>query len=714
MNHRDLSRLARVLMLASALWLFGCPEDEPEPEPEPECRSGAECTSGVCSPDGTCAFPACNDGVLNGQEVDVDCGGNCAECADGQSCNTGSDCASGSCSDGVCGSLQGIGGACTSATDCEIEFSCEPFDGSSICTRRCEDDSVCNGLSCLRGICTPNDYCDDPDGDGIGVGPGCSGDACSLCSPNADCVDTGEFSKGCVCKVGFEGDGATCTDVDECALGLDDCPGDALCTNTDGGFTCACQPGYTGDGSDCVDVDECADGSNDCDPAATCSNVPGSFVCSCPPGAQDLNGDGTSCSSVDECFTQQDDCHPQAICTDTPSSFTCECGPGYIDLMPSNAGRMCSDVDECVQGLDDCVAGATCRNLDGGFECQCPIGSTGDGRDPGVPGQTGCIAGDPCATANCGANSTCIAQTASTFVCVCAQGYIDQNGACVDIDECVNAELLCDPNATCTNQPGSYQCGCNSGYEDTNGDGTLCRQINECLEGTDQCDANASCTDTEGDYECECDAGYIGDGFTCRRPISCLELLTDQPGTRTGVHTINTGAGGDLQVWCDMQLDGGGYTFYKFEQPSAANARQAEATCASKGMQLFIPRSEEHLRKAYGVATSANYGPSGNANYMRILGVYPNRGRTSGFNGSTCLNTPLRSGNPACDWSASDNGPFYIHNDSNRTEPNGDCSTDASMTYEWTGAARLGYMNDIPSPGYTSTQFMCDTADKRE
>ena len=694
MTHRDLIRAARALTLTSAIWMFGCPEDQPEPEPEPECVNGSECTSGVCSAEGECAFPTCNDTVLNGQEIDVDCGGNCQKCADGKSCDGDGDCASGSCDGGVCGSLKGIGQTCADANECEIAFSCEPFDGSSICTKRCTESSTCDGLTCLRGICTPNDYCDDPDGDGIGVGPGCSGDACSLCAvDSAECVDTGEFSKACVCKAGFEGDGSTCADVDECLLGVDDCPDDAICTNTDGGFECACEPGFEGDGATCTDVDECGDANlNNCDPAATCTNVEGSFVCFCPPGSQDINGDGTSCSSVDECFTQQDDCSAQAICTDTAAGFDCACGPGYTDLQIANPGRMCADQNECLLGSDDCANGATCQNTDGGFLCQCPLGSTGDGTLSG----TGCVAGDPCSTNNCGANSDCVVQTATTFTCVCAPGFNETApGQCTDIDECVNAAVLCDVNAACNNQPGSYQCTCDSGYEDTNGDGTLCRQINECIEGTDQCDANAECTDTEGDYTCECDDGFIGDGFTCRRPLSCLELLNDQPATRTGVHTINTGAGGNLQVWCDMTLDGGGYTFYKFSQPSAANARQAEATCASKGMQLFIPRNLEHLKKSYGVATNSNYGPSANASYMRILGVYPNRGRSGGFNGSTCLRTPLKSGNGACDWSASDNGPFYIHNESGRTEPNGDCSTDASMTYAWTGPAQLGYMNDI-------------------
>ena len=43
------------------------------------------------------------------------------------------------------------------------------------------------------------------------------------------------------------------TDVDECALGTDNCHVDATCSNTEGSFACACNSGYTGDGtSSCV------------------------------------------------------------------------------------------------------------------------------------------------------------------------------------------------------------------------------------------------------------------------------------------------------------------------------------------------------------------------------------------------------------------------------------------------------------------------------
>jgi hypothetical protein len=49
-----------------------------------------------------CSIPApphpCNDGMINGDETDQDCGGSCAtKCGEGQNCNTNADCASNNC-----------------------------------------------------------------------------------------------------------------------------------------------------------------------------------------------------------------------------------------------------------------------------------------------------------------------------------------------------------------------------------------------------------------------------------------------------------------------------------------------------------------------------------------------------------------------------------------------------------------------------------------
>ncbi|MDY0063074.1 MAG: hypothetical protein RBU45_24925 [Myxococcota bacterium] len=53
------------------------------------CQTGADCQSGVCT-EFICLVPSCDDEVKNGSETDIDCGGPCAPCGDGEGCSAAS------------------------------------------------------------------------------------------------------------------------------------------------------------------------------------------------------------------------------------------------------------------------------------------------------------------------------------------------------------------------------------------------------------------------------------------------------------------------------------------------------------------------------------------------------------------------------------------------------------------------------------------------
>ena len=86
---------------------------------------------GACF-DGKFAFPTCSDGLKNGYESDVDCGGEpglgCARCAEGQACEYGYDCETNVCDAGVCA---------TGATSIELaageRHTCVNLDGKVRC-----------------------------------------------------------------------------------------------------------------------------------------------------------------------------------------------------------------------------------------------------------------------------------------------------------------------------------------------------------------------------------------------------------------------------------------------------------------------------------------------------------------------------------------------------------------------------------------------------
>ncbi|MBW2976066.1 hypothetical protein KY347_01320 [Candidatus Woesearchaeota archaeon] len=65
------------------------------------CNYNEDCESGFCF-NGRCAEPTCDDGIKNGYETDVDCGGSCKKCELGQSCNADKDCEAGVCLSFVC------------------------------------------------------------------------------------------------------------------------------------------------------------------------------------------------------------------------------------------------------------------------------------------------------------------------------------------------------------------------------------------------------------------------------------------------------------------------------------------------------------------------------------------------------------------------------------------------------------------------------------
>jgi len=70
------------------------------------------------------------------------------------------------------------------------------------------------------------------------------------CGENASC----NAQDTCECNAGYEGDGQTCDDVDECATDNGGCDPNALCINAPGERTCICNANFSGDGETCAEV----------------------------------------------------------------------------------------------------------------------------------------------------------------------------------------------------------------------------------------------------------------------------------------------------------------------------------------------------------------------------------------------------------------------------------------------------------------------------
>ncbi|MRG91383.1 hypothetical protein [Polyangium spumosum] len=137
-------------------------------------------TSSAAGGGGVGGGDTCSDGVQDGDEADVDCGGStCPACPDGAACMTDEDCASDFCSPRqLCAYDDGR---------CEMESEAGPTCGDCL-KNGDETDADCGGATCLA--CRPGKTCLQ---DADCLGGACLNNVCDAgaagtrCYANADC-----------------------------------------------------------------------------------------------------------------------------------------------------------------------------------------------------------------------------------------------------------------------------------------------------------------------------------------------------------------------------------------------------------------------------------------------------------------------------------------------------------------------------------------------
>jgi plastocyanin len=128
----------------------GCPDGQ-------ACLAGGDCANGYCNLAMQCATPTCTDGAKNGSESDIDCGGMCPDCANGKSCAVGADCASGYCN----GALMCATPTCTDGVKngAETGTDCGGPCGDCANGQGCLVDADCASGHCLEGQCDDLNGC---------------------------------------------------------------------------------------------------------------------------------------------------------------------------------------------------------------------------------------------------------------------------------------------------------------------------------------------------------------------------------------------------------------------------------------------------------------------------------------------------------------------------------------------------------------------------
>ena len=332
------------------------------------CGSASQCPTAACA-DGGCQRPTCTDLTQNGDETDLDCGGeSCPACANGEDCLQNIDCDSGFCDPSAttdAGGSDGAGGTSSAApglcAPCTMHEQC---DGGA----HCDFDA---------GACVPYKS----------LGDGCSSE---------DECGSGHCSDGFCCDAACEQTCASCALADT-GLGNGTCA--AVTAGTDPASECfanteACLAEHcSGTVGHCAPLDAgtvCRSGSGDsCDPDETCSGSAGQ---PCPP--DDVTTAGTVCRSG-----SGDSCDPDETCSGSAGQ---PCPPDDV----AAAGTVCRassdlcDLEETCNGLagqgcptDDVAAtGTLCRPAAG----VCDIAESCDGVSAACPADELAAAGSWC------------------------------------------------------------------------------------------------------------------------------------------------------------------------------------------------------------------------------------------------------------------------------------------------------------------------------
>ena len=107
------------------------------------CGAGYICSGGKCQ--------TCSDGLKNGTETDIDCGGggSCAKCTNGKKCTVANDCSSNQCVDGYCCNTT-CTGTCMACNLVGNYGTCSPIPINQDPLDECPGQKTCNG----SGGCT--------------------------------------------------------------------------------------------------------------------------------------------------------------------------------------------------------------------------------------------------------------------------------------------------------------------------------------------------------------------------------------------------------------------------------------------------------------------------------------------------------------------------------------------------------------------------------
>ena len=430
-------------------------------------------------------------------------------------------------------------------------------------------DEVCNGIDddCDSlvddddpGLTDASTWYRDADGDGYGRSDTTT-DSCSAESgwvADATDCDDDEASAN---PAGSE----VCDGLDnDCDGSIDDEASDAetFYADADGdGFgdpdsmseACTAESGFVSDASDCddtngdvnPDADELCNGIDD-----DCSGDVDDDPVDLGSWYVDDDGDGFGSDETVEACDQ-----PSGSSTDDG-----DCDDGDAAVNP-DAEELCNELDDDCDGYvdddDPDLADASTWYLD----------HDGDGY------------GDPAFSAE---------------GCEAPASYVDDDQDCDDLDAEVNPELVW------------YADGDGDGFGDADDSATACEQPSGRVADDTDCDDGDGETFPGAPEVCDASVDADCDGVTPDGCTSCLEILDSGGSSGDGLYPIDPdGPDGELdevEVWCDMSTDGGGWTLVQRTVWDWSESSQLETDYATWYADTLGSADEGYAFRLAGVA----------------------------------------------------------------------------------------------------------------
>jgi len=318
-------------------------QQQPEPQPQPQPAPTPE--------------PTCSDGVQNGNETDVDCGGpTCPKCTEGKHCSVATDCATGVCTGGVCVAppptcsadvcgAQHNCPACANGKTCASGADCASGHCSGGVCVQCESAANCTAAasgSCQQAVCTSGVCGFANDDSNVPASSTCAYGSCNAGTPVVMYVAPGTPAGSPTCASSTTQSTPVCDGGGNVTQSQTNCS-PYFCSNNTCQSSCAspvdCAAGYTCLNGTCV-ARQCTT-SSDC-PVANGSGTCNQGICevaSCNPGYGNCDGQfSTGCEtnlsgSVQNCGTCGNACGPYTNATAFCASGTCKyiCNSGYLD-----------------------------------------------------------------------------------------------------------------------------------------------------------------------------------------------------------------------------------------------------------------------------------------------------------------------------------------------------------------------------------------------